>query len=349
MVTYPLKFKAAILEKNGAPLVLDEAEFAGPLLAGQVLVRLFYSGVCGKQIEEIDGSGGADHFLPHLLGHEGSAEVLDIGPGVKKVKKGDTVVMHWMKGSGIHSQTPNYVWRGKKLNSGWVTTFNEYAVVSENRLTAIPKDSDLMVAALLGCVITTGVGASFRAAAIEPHDTVVIYGCGGVGLCAVQGAHLRHPRKLIAVDVNQQALEMAVKFGATEVINAAKEDIVKQVKSLTAGKGASKVLICIGHPKAIETAVESTSIPGECYFVGVPPKGCKVSIDPHAVMHERNLIGTLGGDTFPDRDVPTYLALHREGRLHLDQLISHIGPFEKINEAIEVMRGKTPGRCVVRF
>ena len=115
---YPLKFKAAVLEKHSSPLVFREVIFSGPLKTGQVLVKLFYSGICGKQIEEIDNLGGPDPYIPHLLGHEGTGEVLDINPAVRKVKAGDMVVMHWMKGSGIHSETPDYECDGQKINAG---------------------------------------------------------------------------------------------------------------------------------------------------------------------------------------------------------------------------------------
>lgn len=349
MVSYPLVFKAAILEENGKPLVVDEIEFAGSLLAGQVLIKLDYSGICGKQIEEIDGKGGHDAFLPHLLGHEGSGEVIDVGPGVKKVKLSDAVVMHWRKGSGIQSETPAYNRKKQKINSGWITTFNEYAVVSENRVTPIPKDSNMKVAALLGCVVTTGVGVVFNKANIQSYDTAVVVGCGGVGLCAIQGAKLRQPAKLIAVDINQNSLNKAGEFGADYLINSAKENVVEQILKLTGGKGASKVIVCTGHPKAIEAAVESTAVPGECFLVGVPPKGCKVEIDPWKVIHERNISGTLGGDSYPDRDIPAYLELYNKGFLRLDELIVCVEPFSKINSAVESMRGESAGRCMVKF
>src|SRR5271165_813980 len=129
-----MKIKAAILESLGAPLVLDEVEIPA-LECGQVLVRIHSSGICGAQLGEIAGAKGADNFLPHLLGHEGGGVVLDIGPGVTHIRKGDHVVMHWRKGAGIHAQTPKYAWGDRSVNSGWVTTFNECAIISENRLT----------------------------------------------------------------------------------------------------------------------------------------------------------------------------------------------------------------------
>lgn len=347
-MNYPLIFKAAILTEIGKPLMIDHVEFKGPLGDGQVLVKMKYSGICGKQTDEIDGKA-PDPFIPHLLGHEGSAEVIDIGPEVTKTKKGDIVVLHWRKGSGIQSQTPLYYRNGTRVNSGWVTTFNEYAVVSENRLTVIPKESDLAVAALFGCAVTTGVGVVLNQAKVESNDTVVVAGCGGIGLCAIQAANLKKPRKLIAVDVNPKALDMAKKFGATDIVNASKEDALKRVREITQGKGANKVFVCVGIIRVLEEGVEMTSIPGECYIVGVPPKGSSMKVEAHAIMHERNIIGTLGGGTYPDEAIPAYLKLQNEDKLRLKELVSHVGDFENINDAIEKMRGDVPGRCLVKF
>ena len=135
--------KAAILAQSRAPLIVDEIALPETLGVGQVLVKVLYSTICGAQINEIAAAKGPDKFLPHLLGHEASARVLEIGPGVTTVKPGDTVVLHWRPSDGIQCQPPAYTWRGKKLNAGWVTTFNEYAVISENRMTVIAPDYDL--------------------------------------------------------------------------------------------------------------------------------------------------------------------------------------------------------------
>jgi S-(hydroxymethyl)glutathione dehydrogenase/alcohol dehydrogenase len=313
------------------------------------LVKLSYSGICGKQIEEIDGTGGLDPWLPHLLGHEGSGEVIDVGPAVIKVNKGDTVVLHWMKGSGIHSATPLYFRKGSRINAGWVTTFNEFAVVSENRVTPIPKDSDLLVSALLGCAATTGVGVVVNEAQVQPYDTVVVYGCGGIGLCVVQAARLRYPRKIIAVDINKDSLVLASQFGATDLINASEENVVERVRKLTSGYGATKVIIATGNPEAIELAVETAGIPAQVFSVGVPPKGSKVKLDAYAIMHKRCISGTLGGGIWPDRDIPIYLSMHEKGQLHLDKVVSRIVPFAEINEVIKQKRAAVAGRCLIKF
>lgn len=346
---YPLQFRAAVLEKNESPLVFRNITFPGPLLAGQVLVKLFFSGICGKQIEEIDGKGGPDPYIPHLLGHEGTGEVLDVGPGVSKVKAGETVVMHWMKGSGIQSETPLYQCNEQRINAGWVTTFNEYAVVSENRVTKIPATANMKTGALFGCAATTGVGVVMNEADIKPHQSVCICGCGGVGLFAVQAAKLQHPKQLICVDVNNDALKLAKSFGATSAINASENDPVAAIKELTEGKGAEIVIIVTGNKSGIETAIESASIPGECIQVGVPIVGEKISIDGHALMHKRNLRGSVGGGINPDIDIPAYMKLNDSGIINADKLITKVLAFEKINEGIELTRGQNPGRIIIEF
>ena len=155
---YPKFTKAAILTELRKPLIIAEIEIPQELKVGQVLVKIHFSGICGSQLGEIDGAKGEDKFLPHLLGHEGSGTVVAIGPGVKTVSLDDKVVLHWRKGDGIESEPPIYNWKETKVNAGWVTTFNEFAIVSENRITTIPKDSEMDVAALFGCAVTTGFG-----------------------------------------------------------------------------------------------------------------------------------------------------------------------------------------------
>ena len=149
-----MKTRAAILVEQKKPLVIEEVEVPA-LKLGQVLVKVLASGICGSQIGEINGVKGPDRFLPHLLGHEGCGTVLEIGEGVRTVKPGDRVVLHWRKGAGLESVTPTYGSRLGTVNAGWVTTFNEHAVISENRVTAVPADFDVEAAALFGCAVTT--------------------------------------------------------------------------------------------------------------------------------------------------------------------------------------------------
>ena len=175
------KAKAAILVESRKPLVVADIEFPEALDVGQVLVKVLHTSICGAQINEIAAVKGPDKFLPHLLGHEASGTVIETGPGVTAVKPGDTVVLHWRPSQGIQSPPPAYRWRGAKLNAGWVTTFNDYAVVSENRMTVIPADFDLKIAPLFGCAVTTAAGVIGNDAAVKVGESVVVFGTGGVG------------------------------------------------------------------------------------------------------------------------------------------------------------------------
>ena len=158
-----MQTKAAILVETGRPLIVDMINIP-KLKPGQVLVKIKYSGVCHTQLLEARGHRGADPFLPHCLGHEGSGIVAEVGPNSNKVKVGDPVILSWIKGSGANIPGSVYDWNGKKVNAGAITTFSEYAVISENRLTAIPKDFPLKEAALLGCAVPTGLGTIFNTA-----------------------------------------------------------------------------------------------------------------------------------------------------------------------------------------
>ena len=170
--------KAAILVAQNEPLTVAEVDLP-ELAVGQILVKVEFSGICGKQLEEIDGKRGEDPYLPHLLGHEGAGVVVEAGPGVRKVKAGDHVVLHWIKGSGIDSIPPRFNWDGVEVSAGCVTTFSEYTVASENRVTPIPSDMELDLAALLGCAVTTGLGIVFNDASLKPGQSMAVFGVGG--------------------------------------------------------------------------------------------------------------------------------------------------------------------------
>lgn len=348
-INYPIRFKAAILKENNKPLLIDDVIFKGPLKKGQVLVRIYYSGICGKQIEEIKATAGKDGYLPHMLGHEGSGVVIDVEAGVKKVKPGDFVVLHWVKGTGIEASTPLYKRNGKRVNAGWITTFNEYGIISENRMTPIPRNSDMKVAALLGCAVTTGVGVILNKAKVKKRESVAVFGCGGVGLNVVQGAKLAGAKPIIVVDKNRKSLKMAVSLGATHAFQLLNNSITHKIKVATLGYGARHVVIAAADPKVIEFAVEASSIPGSVYFVSVPPKGAKITIDPLAIHKKRAFLSSWGGDIIPDKDIPCYLSLHKKGRLKLNSLITKVVSLDNINKGIDFITSGNSGRCMVEM
>lgn len=348
-MTMPLKMRAAILHELGKPLIVDEVELPEKLSAGQVLVKVFYSGICGSQIGEINGVKGEDKFLPHLLGHEGSGEVIETGPGVQFVKAGDQVILHWRKGPGIDAKPPVYSWKGKRLNAGFVTTFNEYAVVSENRLTPIPEGMPLEIAPLLGCAVTTGLGVINNNAKVKIGESVVILGAGGVGLNIVQGAAMCSADPVVAVDLHDNRLEMAGKFGATHLINSNKvSDLTARVHEVTGTSGADVVIDNTGNTDVINMAYKMVKPGGRVILVGVPKKGDNISIYSLDLHFEKILTGSHGGETDPASDIPRYGGLYRNKKLELDSLITDRFLLDEINLAIEKMKnGESSGRCLI--
>lgn len=342
--------KAAILVEQSKPLVIDEVELPKILEIGQVLVKIHYSGICGSQIGEIDGAKGPDSYLPHLLGHEGSGVVVEIGSGVKHVQLGDTVVLHWKKGLGIEASPPKYTWRGMKLNAGWITTFNEYAIVSENRVTPIPSDSNMEVAALFGCAVTTGFGVIENNAMLRIGESVVIFGAGGVGLNIVQAASLVSADPIIAVDLFDGRLALAKEMGATHVINADQED-AKNIIANIVGMGKLDCFIDnTGNPNIIEWGYELTKPQGRIILVGVPKKDNKINIFTLPLHFGKKITGSFGGETLPHLDIPRYHTLFRKNKIKLNELITEKYPIEDINEAIKRIKlGLSSGRCLIKM
>ena len=243
---------AAILTSQNKPLLVEEVEIPKELKLGQVLVKVHSSGICGSQLGEITGAKGQDKFLPHLMGHEGCGTILEVGPGVKTVKKNDLVVLHWKKGDGLQSEVPTYKWKGGKLNAGWVTTFNSHAIISENRCTSIPKNTDKELATLFGCAITTGFGVIENNAKLKMGESVVIYGSGGIGLNIIQAANLHSAYPIIAVDIHENRLKTAKKVGATHLINSSSEDPGKRIREILQKRELDVFIDNTGIPKFIE-------------------------------------------------------------------------------------------------
>ena len=246
-----MKIKAAILIENNKPLIVENIDFREKLTYGQVLVKVSVSGICGSQIGEIRGVKGKDKYLPHLLGHEGCGRIVDIGPGVKTVKINDKVVLHWKKGSGINADPPFYYWKGKKINAGYVTTFNDYAVISENRCTPISEEISDFNASLFGCAITTGFGVIENNAQLKIGESIVILGAGGIGLNIIQAAKLVSAYPIIAVDLYDNRLELAKKMGATHIINSNKNDFSTMIKDIS-GNDLDVFIDNTGNSKIIE-------------------------------------------------------------------------------------------------
>ena len=342
--------KAAILVEQRQPLVVAEIELPQTLEVGQVLVKIHYSGICGSQLGEMDGAKGEDKFLPHLLGHEGSGSVVATGPGVRQVKAGDKVVLHWRKGPGIEAVPPKYRWDGKTVNAGWVTTFNEYAIVAENRITPIPADSDMEVAALFGCAVTTGFGVVVNNAKLKIGESVVVFGAGGVGLNIVQAAAMVSAYPVSAVDLHDNRLELAKQMGATHLINSKKVDARQAIMEVLGSAGLDAFIDNTGQPAIIEMGYGMVKPPGRVTLVGVPRKGNNISVYSLPLHFGKGLSGSHGGEAVPEVDIPRYQSLYGAGRLRLRELISATHALGEVNNAIQAMRdGTLAGRCLIHL
>lgn len=349
-MTIPKFAKAAILVEQRQPLIVAEIGLPDQLDCGQVLVRMLTSGICGSQIGEIDGVKGVDRFLPHLLGHEGCGIVEQVGPSVRHVRAGQKVVLHWRKGLGIESSTPAYTWDGRKVNAGWVTTFNEYAVVSENRVTAVPYNTDPEVAALFGCAVTTGFGVVVNNAHVTIGESVVVFGAGGIGLNIVQAASLVSAHPVIAVDLYDRKLKIARSMGATHLINARTQDAESEIKKIVGDYGLDVFIDNTGQPKIIEMGYGLAKPQGRVVLVGVPKKGDSVNLYSLPLHFGKVLTGSHGGEARPEIDIARYLGLFESGRLPLQQIITERATLHTLNDAIDGIRsGRIAGRCVIHF
>jgi S-(hydroxymethyl)glutathione dehydrogenase / alcohol dehydrogenase len=342
--------KAAILVENYAPLVVADLLMPASLDFGQVHVRVHYSGICGAQINEIDGAKGPDKFLPHLLGHEGSGTVLRVGPGVRTVKEGDHVVLHWRPSAGLQSETPKYEWGGRIVNAGWVTTFNDEAIISENRLTVIPQSFNLRLAPLFGCALTTAVGVVNNDAQVKIGQSVVIFGVGGVGLNIAQAAGMVSGFPIIGVDIVDSKTDMARKWGATHVFNSRSQpDFLAQIRTLVGPQGADVVVDTTGNARVIETAYDLTHAEGRTILVGVPRKGDKANIYTLPLHFKKVLKGSHGGSAVPDVEIPRLVRLIDQGKMKLDGLFTHEFPLDGINEALRTFRSGEAGRVLINM
>jgi S-(hydroxymethyl)glutathione dehydrogenase/alcohol dehydrogenase len=341
--------KAAILAETGKPLILDEVELPEQLEVGQVLVKVHYSGICGSQIGEIDAVKGPDRFLPHLLGHEGVGTVLETGPGVLGIQAGMRVVLHWREGKGLPAQPPVYRWRGQKLNAGWVTTFNQYAVVAENRLTPLPESFPMRLAPLFGCAVTTGLGVIQNDAKLKIGESVVILGAGGVGLNMIQAAKLTTAHPIIGVDVQPGKLALAQTMGADHTFSVKNPEWQAELSQILP-QGADVVIENTGLPAMIEYAYRLSKPQGRVVLVGVPRAGAQASLYTLPLHFGKVMTGSHGGDAQPDKDIPTCIALIAAGKMDLRPLVTEILPFDEINRAIERLRqGEQIGRCVLQI
>ena len=342
--------KAALLHQLAAPLQVAGDVVCPELQRGQVLVKLAYSGVCQSQLMEVRGKRGADPFLPHLLGHEATGKVVEIGEGVTKVNPGDAVILGWIKGAGLEGGPVNYSSGRGVVNAGAVTTFNEYAVVSENRIVKLPVGVPMDVGVLFGCAIPTGAGIVMNQVRPASGSTIAIFGLGGIGLSALMATQLFGCSAVIAVDVAEEKLSLARDFGATHTINAIKQNPVNEILKLTDGKGVDNSIDASGLVSGIESAFDAVRRGGGvCTFASHPAKDERIRIDPYELICGKQIRGSWGGGSNPDMDIPKLAMLYREGRLPLEKLITQRYSLDNINAALDDLEAQRVGRPLIEI
>jgi S-(hydroxymethyl)glutathione dehydrogenase / alcohol dehydrogenase len=361
-----MKTKAAVCRAFSAPLTVETIELAEPG-PGEVMIRTAASAICHSDIFYIDGAWGGE--LPAVYGHEAAGVVEAIGAGVTRLKAGDHVVATLIRNCGfcpacsegapvfceevfpLDRSTPLHDGAGKPIVHGLRTgAFAERMVVDQSQAIAIPKDMPLDSASLIACGVLTGMGAVLNTASVKAGSSVVVIGCGGVGLNSIQAARLAGASPIIAADVEAAKLAAAREFGATETINARTEDVVERVTALTGGRKADWVFVSVGVKGAAEQGVSLMKRNGATVLVGMPPSGVTATIDPGWLAADgQRILGSKMGSARPTIDVPMIVKLYREGRLKLDQLISGRYRLESINEALASSRSGAAVRNVIVF
>lgn len=364
-----MKTSAAVLYKAHTPLVIEEIELP-PLKSEDVLVAIAACGVCHSDLHIVNGQPGRP--FPLVLGHEAAGVVQEAGTSVTTLKPGDHVVLSFHPYCGqcrecttgrtyrctLRKGPPGYAWdgavrmmlRGQPLYQMTpVPGFARHAIVHQSSAIKVADDVPLEKACLIGCAVATGIGAALNTAHVEPGSSVVVIGCGGIGLNVIQGARLAGAATIIAVDTMPHKLELATRFGATAVISAASENVVKRVREMT-GRGADYAFEAIGRTETIQQAYDCIGMGGKTVVAGiVPDSAARLQIAPGTLLGEKTLTGTMTGSTRPLRDFPRYVQLYRDGRLKLDELITKYAPLEQVNEAFRSLEKGEGVRTVLRM
>lgn len=343
--------EAAILASSKMPLVIANILLPHKLKSGQVLVKLITSGICGAQINEIDAIKGPDLFLPHLLGHEGYGEVIEIGSGVTKIQPGDKVILHWRKSSGIEASPAKYILGDQIVNAGWVTTFSRHSIVSENRVTKIPDtviNKNLLP--LLGCALTTSFGAVTYDTRLNNSHSIIVFGAGGIGLLITKFAAFLKVLNIIVIDKDENKLKSALKLGATSVIHfISKEDALFQLNQLSGTMNIDFAYETTGTSAGIEISFNQIANNGKVLLIGTPNHKSLISIPALPLHFGKTLVGSHGGSTDPDRDIPILVKMLAMEQLDLSQYPIDIISLEEINLAINHIRNGSVGRKIIEF
>ena len=359
--------KAAVFQGPNQPLTIEEVEIDDPR-EHEVLVRTAATGVCHSDLHFVEGLYPFPG--PAVLGHEAAGVVEKVGKAVTYLKPGDhaiactSVFCGYCEEcmSGHHNRCsnraatqrakedkPRLSRKGEPLRQfADLSTYAEKMLVHENALVKIIDEMPLDRAALIGCGVTTGVGAVLNTAKIEPGSTVAVFGCGGVGISAIQGARIAGARRIIAVDQFENKLAMAKRFGATDTVDASSTDALKAIRDMTNG-GVDYSFEAVGLKKLAEQCFDSLKPGGTAVIIGMIPVGQKVELDGPRLLTERTLKGTMMGSNRFRIDMPRYIDFYLQGRLNLDDMVSKRGRLEDVNDAFAAMKRGEVARTVLMF
>lgn len=364
-----MQVRAAVLHAPHTPFVIETLTL-NPPQAGEVLVQMRAAGVCHSDWHLV--TGATQHPLPVVAGHEGSGMVVEVGPGVQRVRPGDHVALNWAPHCGdcfycAHDQPSlcaayvEPIWAGVMLDGSTrlqhagrpvyhfsgLACFADYIVAPEVSCVPLAADIPFAVAALIGCAVTTGVGAALNTAGVRPGSSVAVLGVGGVGLSIVLGARLAGATTIIAVDRTPTKAALARQLGATHT-RLSHEPVVAEIRALTAGRGADYVFEAIGAPEVQEMALEAVRPGGMLVLAGIAPMGTTTRF-PSALLtrQEKRVVGCYYGSANPLRDFPRYADFYRQGQLDLDRLVSRTYPLEHINAAYADMLTGDQARGVI--
>jgi S-(hydroxymethyl)glutathione dehydrogenase / alcohol dehydrogenase len=369
------EMRAAVLHAPKTPLKIENVSGL-PLTSGDVTVRIKAAGLCHTDLEVIEG--GLRYPMPIVLGHEAAGVVEAIGPETKGVAVGDHVVLSWNPHCGhcfycdrdLPILCETYLANGPKavafdgrsrlsLGSFWkpqqlhqlmfLGAFAEYCVVPAEQAIVVPKELPFDRACLIGCGVMTGVGGALNVASIAYGDTVMVIGCGAVGLSAVQGARLAGAGEIVAVDLDDAKLALAAKIGATTCVNARREDVAAIAKSTTGGRGVDVVLEAAGSPAGFGLSVEAVRPGGEVIWLGKTDVTAEVAFRWGALMGEKRIRRSSYGGARPARDFPMLARAYLDGKLFLDELITRRIKLDEINEGFAALKAGEAIRSVVMF
>lgn len=368
-----MKTRAAIAWEAGSQLTIEEVDLQGPQ-ANEVLVELKATGICHTDYYTLSGAD-PEGLFPAILGHEGAGIVMDVGPGVTTLKPGDHVIplytpecrqcksclsqktnlctaIRTTQGQGLMPDgTSRFSINGKPIHHYMGTsTFANHIVVPEIALAKIRSDAPFDKVCYIGCGVTTGLGAVIFTAGVEAGANVAVFGLGGIGLNVIQGARMVGARRIIGIDINPAREAMAREFGMTHFINASEsENVVDDVIQLTDG-GADYSFECIGNTDVMRQALECCHRGwGQSIIIGVAPAGAEISTRPFQLVTGREWKGTAFGGARGRTDVPTIVDWYMEGKINIDDLITHTLPLERINEGFDLMNAGQSIRSVVLY